>query len=136
MNKPVPMRVQSALGRFKAARTNLEEFRRANARLVEEYDLLRDAYNSTLDHVKAVYRDNYDVVGSKLEEFKARTRTEIDAQKLLDLMGPAADPMVTVRYAVDREVYRQAVEKGLVPSDVIEQVETEGSPAIYGPKPL
>ncbi len=130
------MKVQGAISRFESARTNLEAFRKQNPRFVEEYDMLREAYNSTLAEARAVYKDHHEVVGKKLGDFSASQRTDIDAEKLLHLMGDKTDPLVKISYKIDRDAYKKALEKGLIPGEVVDQVESPGSVTVRGPKAL
>jgi hypothetical protein len=133
--KTVPMKAQAALGKFVSARSNFWNFQRQHTRILEEYEALRDAYNEALDGVKAVYKDHHDIIGPKLDEFSVHIRTDIDADLLIQLMGPAVDPLLKTKYSIDRDLYRTAIERGIVPGDVVEKVETN-TPVIYGPKRL
>ena len=100
MSKSIPMKVQAAVSKFEAARANFEAFRKQNPKFAEEYEMLREAYNSTLKEAKSTYKDNHEKIGKKLGEFSVRGRTLIDGKKLLDLMGPKADALVSLEYKV------------------------------------
>ncbi len=130
------MKLQAALSRFESARANLEAFRKEYSDIVEDHDRLRESYNVALAEVKAIYKDNHEIVGKRYGEFKLSVPTHVDAEKLLKLMGAKADPLVNVKYSIVRDQYDKAVEKGLIPSDVIDEVQYEGSPRVSGPKEL
>lgn len=132
--KQTPLALQAAQSKFETAREALGGFRTQHARLLEEYDALRDAYNSALADVKALYKQHHEIVGAKFGEFSARTNTIINAEKLLELMGPVVDPILEIKYSVDRKGYADAVERGIIPQSVINQVESRSAPIVYGPK--
>jgi hypothetical protein len=132
----IPMKVQAALSQFEGARAALEGFRQENIELVEEYEILKEAYNTALQNVKTVYKDNHEAVGRKLGDFAASTSTLIDAERLVELMGDKVDPLIKTKLSVDRKQYNKAVELGLIPGEVIDEVEMPGPVRVRGPKAL
>ena len=136
-SKTVPVKARAALSRFERARANLEAFEKANKRLVEDLDLLREAHNSALREVKAVYKDNHEHMASKFGNFSVRGKTIIDGRKLVKLMGAEnADPYVTLVYKVDKRVYDQGIKSGDITSEIAAEVESLGPMSIYGPREL
>lgn len=137
MTQSAPIKVRAALSQFESARANLETFEKENARVVEDYDMMREAYNSALTNIKAVYKDNYAVIGAKYGEFSARTKVSIDARKLMKILGDDdAAPYVELRYVVLKAVYDKGVASGDISQEVSVAVETRSAPSIYGPKKL
>lgn len=134
-HKNPPIEMIAAIAKFETARASLVAFRNENSKLVETHDLLVAAYNDALKEAKTKYRSSVDDVGPKWGEFRAVTKTEIDARKLLELM-PNAEGLVKIEYKVIKEEYDKAVEKELIPQKVQAQITSQGSVAIYGPKEL
>lgn len=131
--KNPPLLVTAKVSEFEAAREALSAFTVQNARLIEQYDMLRAAYNSSLTEAKAEIKKNAEDMGDRYGEFKITRRTEVDAELLLKLM-PNAEAAVKIEYKIDREEYKNLVKKGLIPQEVVAQVESTGSISITGPK--
>ena len=131
--KAIPMKAQAALARFEAAREALAAFSKDNSDVVEEYNLLRGAFNAAIDEMKAIYKDNFDVLGPKYGDFKAVVKTELSAEALMEALGQASGPYIVTKHSVNRKEYIKAVENGLISSEVVASVETQSSPIIYGP---
>lgn len=132
----VPLSLQSAHAQFEQAREALAAFRTANPRLVEMYDRHIEEYNKALNEVKALYKEHAATVGDNYHDFSVRYRTEIDAELLVKLMGDTGLALCNVKYAVDRAAYNKAVEEGILPEAVIDEIEKEPTLSIYGPKAL
>ena len=130
----IPLKAQNALSRHQEAHAALISFRKKNSKVLNDYERVAAAYNESINEMKAVYKDNADTIGKRYDVFSAIDRKNIDAETLLKLMGPAADGLISIKYAVDRKEYDKAVEAGLVPVSVIDEVESFLAPAIRGPK--
>jgi hypothetical protein len=131
--KNPPLLFQAKVSEFEAAREALASFRNKNAKLIDQHEMLRNAYNSALKEAKAEYKKNADDIGDQFGEFRITKRTDIDAELLLKLM-PNADACVNVEYKINREEYNKLVRGGHIPQEVVEQVESIGSISVYGPK--
>lgn len=132
----VPMKLQAAHANFEKAREEMAAFRTANPKLVEMYERHVQAYNDALNEVKSLYRENSDKVGDNFFDFSIRHKTIIDAEKLVQLMGDVGLAVCNVKYSVDRKEYNKFVEEGTIPQEVVDEVESEGTPSVYGPKAL
>jgi hypothetical protein len=135
MSKAIPLAAQAALSRFESARENLNSFAQRHAAIIKDYDMLRQVHNEALTHAKNVYREHYDNIGDRFGDFEARSRTDLDATKLISLLGSDSDALVRVEYKVDREKYLSAVKDGSIPAEVAQEVETTKL-SIYGPKEI
>jgi hypothetical protein len=131
--KNPPLVFVAAVSKMEAAREALNAFRTQNARILEQYDLLVTSYNDSLTEAKGLAKKHADDIGPRYGEFKISVRTEVDAKKLLDLM-PNAEAAVKIEYKIDREEYNKLCKAGLIPQDVIDQIESTGSVTVYGPK--
>jgi hypothetical protein len=131
-NNP-PLQFHAAVSSFEAAREALIAFRNQNPKLLEQHDLLVRSYNDALKEVKAIYKQNHETIGPSFGEFKIRISTKVDAKKLIELM-PNAEGAIKVEYAVDLDEYKRLVKAGLIPQEVVEQVESPGTVSVYGPK--
>lgn len=118
---------------FEASREALIAFRNENSKLLDQYDQLVNSYNSALKEAKAEYAKSYKDIGSRHGEFHVVVKTEVDAKKLLDLM-PNAEAAVKIEYKIDRKEYTKLVQAGLIPQEVVAEIETEGTVSVYGPK--
>lgn len=107
-----------------------------HTKVLREYETLRHEYNDSLENVKHVYREGYASLGNRLGEFEARRRTEVDVEKLMRLAGPNAKNLVTVQYKLDRKRYTEAIASGKLPQELVNKVEVEVAPSIYGPKAI
>lgn len=134
MSKQVPVAVTAAVSKFETAREALNGFRTQHAKILETFENLKEQYNQSLNEVKALYKEHHEVIGGKLGDFSARSRVMVDAELLLKLMGPTVDPIITIKYGVERKHYDEAVSRGIIPSEVVRQVEKRTEPSIYGPK--
>lgn len=134
--KKLPLDFQASMAKFEAARETLGAFRNEpkNARILETHDHLRDAYNEALNEVKTKYKENFEAIGKKYGEFSAVLKVEVDADRLLELLGPTVDPILKIKYTVDRVLYNKAVAEGIIPEEVVEEVEKAKEPEIRGPK--
>lgn len=132
----VPIKLQAAYANFEKAREEMGAFRTANPKLVEMYERHVEAYNDALAEVKSLYRENSDEVGDNFYDFSIRHKTIIDASKLVELMGDVGLAVCKVKYAVDRKEYNKFVEEGTIPQEVVDEIESEAAPAVYGPKAL
>lgn len=133
MSKNPPLTFIAKVSEFESAREALIAFRNENMRLLEQYDQLVNSYNSALKETKAAYKQNYEDIGLRHGEFHITIKTDIDARKLLKLM-PHAEAAVKIEYAVDRAEYTKLVKAGLIPQEVVAEVESIGSVSVYGPK--
>jgi hypothetical protein len=134
--KPIPLEFQAAVAKYEAARETLSAFRNEvkNARVLETHDHLRGEYNDALLKVKQAYKKHFDAIGKKYGDFSAVQKVDIDADKLLNLMGSVIDPILKIKYSVDRDNYYKAIAAGIIPSEIVEQVEAQKEPEIRGPK--
>lgn len=133
MSKNPPLTFMAKVSEFEASREALIAFRNEHAKTLDQYDRLVNSYNSALEEAKAEYKKNYKDIGLRHGEFHVTVKTDIDAKKLLDLM-PHAEAAVKIDYKVDRDEYNKLVKAGLIPQEVVAEVETEGSVSVYGPK--
>ncbi len=134
MSKTIPISVQSAMSKFESARESLRAYTERHKKIIADYDILRHAHNEAMAQVKQLYKEHADVLGTKWGDFEARTQTVINVDLLMTLMGDVVDPILKIEHKVDRDLYNKAVERGVIPSAVVVQVETKSKPAIYGPK--
>jgi len=134
MSRAIPLAAQAALSKFESARETLNSYSQRNAKIIRDYDMLRQAHNEALKHMKSVYKEHYNLIGESFGDFRAQPRRELDVDKLMMLLGTAADAVTKVDYKIDREAYNTAVKSGLIPASVVQAVEIEAQPAIYGPK--
>jgi len=134
--KAIPLKAQGAMAKFESARETLRAFEREHARVLEDYAQLRGAYNSAIEEVKEVYRDNHEVIGTHFGDFSVRYRIEVDGEKLAHLMGDRAIQMGIVVYEpkVDRKKYDRALSEGAIPANIVSEVETHLPPAVVSPK--
>lgn len=133
MSKNPPLTFLAKVSEFEAAREALNAFRNEHMRLLDQYDQLVNSYNGALKEVKAEYKKSYKDIGSRHGEFHVTVKTDINAKKLLDLM-PHAEAAVKIDYKIDRDEYNKLVKAGLIPQEVVSEIETEGSVSVYGPK--
>jgi hypothetical protein len=134
--KVIPLKVQASIAKYESARETLRAFELANARFVEEYGMLRSAYNDAVEAVAEVYRENADTIGNKLGDFSLRQRIEVDPHKLMDLLGPEAVTRgyIKTELAVDRKEYDRGVKSGDIPGDVAQASEKRLPPAVMKPR--
>ncbi len=136
MSAKVPMKLQAAQATFESTREAITAFRAANPKLVERFENLKQAYNDSLNEVKSLYRENAEQVGDHFHDFSVRHKTLIDGERLVELAGDTGLACCTLKYSVDRKEYNKLVEAGLITQEVVDEVESEGPPSIYGPKAL
>lgn len=129
------MKLRASRAKFDQAKNTLEAYISQNEDVLDMYEVLKEEYNEALKDLKATYKENYEKVGPKYGDFKARTRVVVDANLLLDMMGDSANDLVKVKYSVDRKAYDDALSNGDIPKKVVDTVESV-SIAIYGPKEL
>lgn len=134
--KAIPLKAQGAMAKFESARETLRAFEREHSRVLEDYTQLRGSYNSSIEEVKEVYRDNHDTIGTHFGDFSLRYRVEIDGGKLASLMGDDAVRLGIVSYEpkVDRKKYDKALSEGHIPASVVTEVESHPPPAVVSPK--
>lgn len=134
--KAIPLKVQAAVAKYESTRETLRAFELHNARLVEEYTMLRSVHNDAIEAVAEVYRENHEVIGNKLGDFSCRNRVEVDAHKLMDLMGPEAvtKGYIKTELVVDRKEYDRAVRAGDIPAEVAHASEKRLAPAVMKPR--
>lgn len=134
--KAIPLKAQGAMAKFESARETLRAFEREHARVLEEYTQLRGAYNSAIEEVKEVYRENHETIGSRFGDFSVRYRIDVNGERLAQLMGDRVIQMGVVVYEpkVDRKKYERALSEGAIPADIVSAVETHLPPAVVSPK--
>ena len=134
--KAIPLKAQGAMAKFESARETLRAFEREHSRVLEDYTQLRGSYNSSIEEVKEVYRDNHDLIGTHFGDFALRYRVEIDGGKLASLMGDDAVRLGIVTYepTVNRKKYDKALSEGLIPAGGVTEVESHPPPAVVSPK--
>ena len=126
-----------AVTEFEVAREAMESFVTENSQFVEQYDKLRDAFNSALSRVKAEYAANHSLIGKRYGDFYTIQKKEIDVELLVQRMGSAVDPIVEVTYKLtSRKDYDKAVNLGIIPPEVVAEVEELKDPEVRGPKAL
>lgn len=135
-DKSAPAEFLALTSRVESSLQALQAFRAQHLPLLEQSNMLRDAYNDAVEAAKKFYRENHERIGEKFGDFHVTKKREIDGELLSHLLGPKADGIVDVQrvYAVDRKQYDKAVAKGLIPQDIVERVEREGDISVYGPK--
>lgn len=134
--KAIPLKAQGAMAKFESARETLRAFEREHARVLEDYAQLRGTYNSSIEEVKEVYRENHEAIGTHFGDFSVRYRIEVDGEKLAQLMGDKAIHLGLITYEpkVDRKKYDKALAEGTIPSTIVSEVETHLPPAVVSPK--
>lgn len=134
--KTIPLKVQGAMAKYESARETLRAFELEHARLVEEYGMLRAAYNDAIEAVAEAYRENHEIIGNKLGDFSIRYRVEVDPHKLMDLIGPDAvtKGYVKTELIVDRKEYDKALRSGDIPEEVAKAAEKQLTPAVMKPR--
>lgn len=131
----IPVKSRAKLSKFEAARANLETFEKEHARTIEDYNMLREAYNAALEEVKATFKEHHEEIGKTFGDFSIRTKTLVDARKLLELLGPdEGSNFIELEHKVLKAAYTKAVKDGDIPQEIAEQVESPGPVSVYGPK--
>lgn len=131
----VPLKALAAMGKYEQAREVLRAFENDNARLVEEYQALKGQLSAATEDVKEVYRENHEVIGPKWNDFSLRYGTEIDAQKVYEIMGEKAVELgiVVIEPKIIRKAFEAALKNSQIPARVIKEAETAKVPAVVTP---
>lgn len=131
----IPMKAQNAMAQFELAREAKRAFEKANARFVEEYAMINGAYDTAVEEMKNVYRENHEQIGAKFGDFAIRLRTEVDAEVLIAEMGDRVFDLeiVEIKNVVNRKKYEQALKEGLIPVPVLSKAEKSLPPAVVPP---
>lgn len=134
--KAIPLKVQGALAKYESARESLRAFENEHARVVEEHTMLRSSYNDAVENVVNEYRENHEVIGQRLGDFSLRYRREVDAGRLVELLGTSAvtDGYVKTELVVDRKAYDKGVNSGAIPVEIVAACEKDLSPAVLKPR--
>jgi hypothetical protein len=134
--KAIPLQAQGSMAKFESARETLRAFEREHSRVLEDYAQLRGSYNSAIEEVKEVYRNNHEAIGAHFGDFSLRYRVEVDGGKLASMMGDDAVRLGIVSYEpkVDRKKYDKALAEGMISASIVAEVETHPPPAVVSPK--
>ena len=132
--KAIPMAAQAALAKFESARETLHAFQKQNARVVKDYDMLRQAYNESRDNVKQLYKEHFSSIGERFGDFTAKPTFVVDIDQLKTLLGASVDSVIHVEYKLVTKEYNEAIKCGIIPQGVVKQVEIPGIPKVWAPK--
>lgn len=132
----VPIDFLAAHSKYEAAREALSAFRMKHRALLDQEQLLKTANNEALAEVKKIYKTKHKDMPKSYGEFSIRTAREVDVELLISMMGtdPEVKKIYELEYKLDREKYNRLVKLGVIPSEVVGEIESDGKMSVYGPK--
>lgn len=134
LSKGAKLRIDSARTSVEVARAALEAYEKSHAKVITDYQTMIDTYEEAVNKAKALYKENVDVLGDSWAGFRATQILELDAEVLLNLLGPIGQKYVKTKYLVDRDKYFAAVESGDISPAVSAQVEHDIRVSVAAPK--
>lgn len=134
-----PTKIAEARSKFETRRQELESFRHENEEVFDTYDRMCESYNEALSDMKKLIHENVDLVPKRLGDFKIVRATKIDTDSLVAIIGEEEcvdRGYVEKKFSIQRQAYESAAKRGDIAQEVVDVVELESTPRVYGPKPV
>lgn len=133
----VPPQVHAAFAKFEETKSALYLFmeKKENRKILDQYNMFRESYNTSLREVKALYKQHYAALGPTYGDFSVHMKRSIDTALLLELL-PGIKELLEFEYKLPLAKYDELVGDDVIPDEIKDQIEHEVVHQIKGASEL